>query len=158
MHRNIQPFKLTFSFSFPSSSFVSQSPPPTFNSGKCDCSKKEVKIKSNYFFYFSYFFSSFGFYFDFVFLLFQRGLHFFFFYHGHTSHVLARERSLYIDWFSLQAFGRFPQCLNLVLLIVPLFARLPFDGAQVAEKLRPPHSASENSTEFAYSIESQAVF
>ncbi|KAK4008749.1 hypothetical protein OUZ56_013882 [Daphnia magna] len=36
------------------------------------------------------------------------------------------------------AFGRFPQCLNLVLLIVPLFARLPFDGAQVAEKLRPP--------------------
>lgn len=100
MHRNIQPFKLTFSFSFPSSSFVSQSPPPTFNSGKCDCSKKEVKIKSNHFFYFSYFFFILRFLFWFRFSSFPEGPTLFLLLP--RAHIACtRERAFSIYWLVL---------------------------------------------------------
>lgn len=57
-----------------------------------------------------------------------------------TSIASTTPRPLYIDWFSLRSFpSLFP------LLIVPLFARFPFNGAQVAEKLRPTR-VSRNST------------
>lgn len=61
----------------------------------------------------------------------------------HSTGIL---RPLYIDWFSLRSYSPSLFSFSSSFLIVPLFARFPFNGAQVAEKLRPTRVSGNSSS------------